>query len=59
MYKYKTIWCPFTQKYLFILSSVIKETNVLMLITFKIIEEIPNNMNMSQLDVNFGTFLTK
>lgn len=36
-----------------------KEINVLMLTTFKIIEEIQNNININLLDVNFGIFQIK
>ena len=46
-------------KVFFQIKLVTKEINVPMLIIYKIIEEIPNNMNMNRQGVNFGTFLMK
>ena len=59
MYKFKTIWCPFTQKYFSLHKLVTKETNVPTLITFKTIGEIPKSINMNLSSAIIGTFQIK
>jgi hypothetical protein len=46
IYKYKTIWCPFTKKYFIFYKIVIKGINAYTLITFRILEGILKNTLM-------------
>ncbi len=59
MYKFKTIWCPFTQKYFSLHNLVTKETNVPTPITFKTTGEIPKSINMNLSNAIIGIFPIK
>lgn len=56
MYLYKTVWCPFTEKYLNLINNyqVMIEEVVCMLIMLKISGETRNSLSMSRLIVNIG-----